>query len=219
MPRFLYKAKKGPTEIIEGEIDAEDEDAALGKISALGLVPVKLDAASAEAPIKEKIPHSAGAGRTARTSETRDRGVSTTPSNPLQARIPYKDLHIFTRQFAILLKASVPLLRIFEILQTQTQNAKFRSVLKDMQNALREGASLSETLGRYPRIFSQVYLSMVHAGEVSGTLDKVLMRLAEFAEKEAEVRSRVSRAALPRCGVSTTFGRLISPGSTIGSRS
>jgi len=125
-----------------------------------------------------------------------DEGESLTDAAKERARISYKDLHIFTRQFSILMKANVPLLRIFEVLQTQAQNPKFRQILRDVQAALRQGGSLSEVLGQYPKIFSQMYLSMVHSGEVSGTLDKVLTRLSEFAEKESEIRSRVQAAVI-----------------------
>jgi general secretion pathway protein F len=185
MPRFLYKAKKGPTEIVQGEIDAETEDAALGKITSSGLVPIKLEPA-----IKIKVVDSSTGKTTAAPTETK----AFTPTERAKARIRYDDLHIFTRQFAILLKASVPLLRIFEVLKNQTQNPKFRNILTDIQASLREGASLSETLQQYPKIYSHIYINMIHSGEVSGTLDKVLLQLASFAEKEAEIRSKVQSA-------------------------
>lgn len=201
MPRFVYKAKKGPQEIIEGEIDAENEDAALGKISGLGLVPLRLQtlAGSPQEP--------------AHSSQPSPKGVSdaqVTPGPKGGVRVSYKDLNIFTRQFAILLKASVPLMKIFETLQSQASNKKFRQVLQDIQSALREGASLSNALGAYPKIFSQLYINMINSGEISGTMDKVLMRLAEFAEKEAEVRSRVQSAVvypffLLLVGIATIF--------------
>lgn len=186
MPQFRYKAKKGPTEIIEGEIDAENEDAALGKIAALGLIPIKLE------PLTSGPPEAASASFPASPAAF----ALLTPQNKAKLTVTYRDLNVFTRQFAILLKANVPLLRIFQVLQTQTQSLKFRQALWDMQNSLREGGSLSEVLASYPRIFSQIYISMIHAGEVSGTLDQVLTRLAEFAEKEAEVRSRIQAALI-----------------------
>ncbi len=184
MPSFFYKAKKGPGEIVEGEIDAENEDAALGKISGLGLIPVKITLNTGEAPAA--VFSKAAAPDAPIPSLNADLRK--------KIRITYKELNIFTRQFAILLKASVPLLRIFEILQTQAKSVKFRAVLKDIQEALRQGSALSEVLSAYPKIFSQVYVSMVQAGEVSGTLSEVLARLADFAEKESEIRSRVQSA-------------------------
>ncbi len=196
--KFNYKAKKGPTEIIEGDIEAESQDAALAKISSLGLIPVKITSSS---------PGSPAPSNKSRTPELPQSEASIKRD---KTRVSYKDLNIFTRQFAILLKASVPLLRIFEILQSQTTNPKFQIVLKDIQDSLRQGASLSDALGQYPKIFSQVYVSMVQAGEVSGTLDKVLLQLSEFAERDAEVRARVQGAIvyplfLLAMGIATIF--------------
>lgn len=193
MPRFIYKAKKGPTEVVQGEINAEDEDSALGKISAMGLIPIKLQAATpgmqvpAEpTPVTKKV-------------STAKKEKPEKPSAPVKIdeakiKIPLKDLNIFTRQFAILLKANVQLLKSFQVLQIQTSNVKFKEVLKKVQNALKEGSSLSEALQLFPRIFNNIYVSLIHSGEVSGTLDKVMLRLADFAERDAEVRSRVKSA-------------------------
>lgn len=185
--KFVYKAKKGPTEVVEDVIDADNEEAALAKISSMGLIPVKISHSTSGPSIapQPKAEQKASAVQTPAGSIVR-----------AKARIPYKQLNIFTRQFAILMRASVPLLRIFEILQSQTSNLKFQAILKDIQDLLRQGASLSDALSQYPKIFSQVYVSMVQAGEVSGTLDKVLIRLSEFAEKEAEVRARVQGAVV-----------------------
>ncbi len=182
--RFIYKAKKGPGEIIQGEVEADNEDAALGKITAAGLVPVKLT------PIGLEIPSPASGKR---------EGIAETAPvnfNRQQVRITHRDLNVFTRQFAILSKASVPLLKIFDVLSNQTQNLKFRSVLKEIQKKLQDGGGLSETLAIYPKIFSQIYVSLIHSGEISGTLDQVLAKLAEFAEKEAETRAKVQSAMI-----------------------
>ena len=206
MPFFVYKAKKGPTEIVEGEIDAENEDAAIGKISALGLIPVKVASAeSAPGPAPKKNPVEADEPAPAVTPKE-----AKITSGREKIRVPHKELNVFTRQFAILMNASVPLLRIFGILEAQAKSPKFKRILEDIQESLRQGAVLSECLGQYKRIFSQLYVSMVSSGEVSGTLDKVLMRLAIFAEKDAELRGRVRNALvyplfLLLMGIATVF--------------
>lgn len=186
MPHFIYKAKKGPQEIVQGELDAENEEAALGKISSLGLIPVKLEASEGRISSSktETAPH-----------QPADETVLSA-SEKSRARISHRELNIFTRQFAILLKASVPLLKIFDVMKMQTRNLKFQRILHSMQQALREGGSLSDVMAQYPRIFSQMYMNMIHSGEVSGTLDQVLIRLAEFVDKEAEIRSRVRSALI-----------------------
>lgn len=187
MPQYHYKAKKGPAEVVEGEIEADSEDAAVAKISSWGLIPVKISIFAFGRSITVTPKENAKARESVQSAGSIARE---------KARIRYKQLNIFTRQFAILLKASVPLLRIFEILQAQTADPKFQAILKDIQDLLRQGASLSDALSNYPKIFSRVYVSMVQAGEVSGTLDKVLLRLSEFAEREAEVRARVQGAVV-----------------------
>lgn len=187
MPLFLYKAKKGPEEIVQGTLEAENEDAALGKITERGLVAIQLH------PVQELTP--AVSVPEAEEIKTKEQGKGLfSQAQKKKIRVSHKELNVFTRQFAIILKAHVPLLKIFEILQTQTASAKFRKVLRDIQSLLREGESISAALKQYPRIFSEIYASMVHAGEVSGTLDKVLGQLAEFSEKEAEIRTKVQNA-------------------------
>lgn len=196
--KFIYKAKKGPSEIVQGEIDAETEDAAFGEISAQGLVPIKLTPA--------------GGVQAAPAKKTPEPVKDDTPVkiNKGQVRIPHKELNIFIRQFSIMQRASVPLLKIFEVLQKQTHNRKFQEILRQIQDNIRGGSSLSESLRGYPKIFSPLFVNMVSSGEVSGTLDKVLMRLADFSEQEAEIRSKVKAALiypafLFLAGVATVF--------------
>ena len=191
--KFLYKAKKGPTEIVEGEIDAENEDAALGKISGLGLIPVKLFSPEGAAAAAESAAQSSKAPKAAAQAVPMDTSPLTSAAKA-SVRVSHKNVDVFTRQFAILMKASVPLLRIFQILQAQTTHKKFNQVLQNIQDSLRQGGSLSETLGEYPRIFPPIYVNMVNSGEASGTLEKVLIKLAEFSEREAEIRSKVKSA-------------------------
>ncbi len=182
MPRYLYKAKKGPAEIVQGEIDAENEAAALTKLTGWGLVPLKLE------PEGTAAAASRGGGGTA--------GAGAAPEAKNRVRASHQDMNIFTRQFSILSKASVPLLKIFDVLSHQSGNVKFRSALTEIKGSLSQGSSLSEVLAEYPRLFSQVYVSLIHSGEMSGTLDQVLARLAEFADKESEMRNKVRSALI-----------------------
>ncbi|MSR77434.1 MAG: type II secretion system F family protein [Candidatus Omnitrophica bacterium] len=192
MPKFNYKAKKGPTEIVQGEIDAESEDAALGKIAAQGLIPLKLESLS-----KQAAP--------APSAAPRKKEAPTPSSGPVKAldlaekaklQIKRRDFEIFTRQFAILLKANVPLLRIFGVLQKQADHPAFKLLLTDIQDQIRAGNSLSDALRNYPRIFNALYVNMIESGEISGTLDVVLRRLSDFSQKEAEIRSKIQSAMI-----------------------
>ena len=190
--KFAYKAKKGPTEVVQGELEAENEDAALGKVASLGLVPIRITEISAatgqvvsrvekKSPVKPKIQEAA---------------PPISLGDRAKVRVSHKELNIFTRQFSILTKASVPLLKIFDVLSLQTQSSKFKAALMDMQKTLRDGGGLSDTLAHYPRIFSQIYVNLINSGEISGTLDQVLGQLAEFADKDEETRSKVQSAMI-----------------------
>lgn len=190
MAKYFYKAKKGPEEIIQGELDADNEDQALGKLAAQGLIPIRLGLTPVEGGSKASAPARDHASALPNT------GVSGKAADLSRIKIRRRDFDIFTRQFAILLRANVPLLRIFSVLQTQAADSQFKTLLVDIQDKIRAGSSLSDALRNYPRVFSQLYVSMIEAGEVSGMLDAILVRLADFSEKEAEIRSRVQAALI-----------------------
>lgn len=103
---------------------------------------------------------------------------------------------VFARQMAVLLDAGVPLLRGINILEDQTDNEEFRRILGEIGQAIQGGASFSETLAAHSRAFDGLFVNMVRAGETGGVLDVVLERLAEFAEKNYELKSKVRSATM-----------------------
>ena len=100
----------------------------------------------------------------------------------------------FTRQLSTLLESGIPINVSLEMLQGQAPKAKLRDVLVDMQQALEEGTSFADACGRHPDIFPPMYVSMVHIGEETGSLDVALVRVADFIEKEDSAAGRVRRA-------------------------
>jgi len=94
-----------------------------------------------------------------------------------------KDLAIFTRQFAVVLEAGLPIVKSLEILAEQQKNAYFKEVLKDIKVKVETGSSLSDALAEYPKVFDNLYVQMVRSGESSGNLDIVLKRLADYLER------------------------------------
>jgi len=102
---------------------------------------------------------------------------------------------LMTRQLATLLGAGIPLVQALDSLMAQTRNSMLKKVIAQIKGAVNEGSSLTNALGEHPKIFSSVFINMVRAGEASGTLDIVLERLADFAEKKDELQGRF-RAAL-----------------------
>ena len=89
-----------------------------------------------------------------------------------------KDLQIFTRQLATMIDAGLPLVQCLDILANQTENASFKKVLFSVKNSVEQGATFSDSLRRHPKVFDELYVNLVAAGEVGGILDTFLNRLA-----------------------------------------
>lgn len=167
MPVFAYKAKKGPGQTVDGRIEADSQVAALARLDALGLSPILLEPATG--------------------------AVQSDGRRPIR-RIAARDVTVFTRQLAGLLRAGVPILRALLTIQQQSGNAAFRAVLDAIVSAVQDGRMLSETLAGYPALFPELYVNMVRAGESAGMLDEMLLRLAEARERDDELRGKVVAA-------------------------
>jgi len=170
MAIFAYKAKKGPQEIIEGTVEAENRDRAILKIEKMGYVAVHVDLSkddSKQAPI-------------ARFG--------------LFNRVRPKDLTVFTYQLATLVKSKVTLFEAINILSTQTENVSLRNIIVYMLGELKDGKTLSESMRKYPKVFPPLYINMVHSGELGGVLEETLNRLAKFREEDEETKAKISSA-------------------------
>jgi|GEM_PF-62271 len=166
MPIYIYKAKKENAETAVGEVEAQNADAAIDAVSRLGLIPVSVD---------EKTTDSAGK-----------------PMRSGQVRL--KELYVFTRQLANLLRSGVPLLQAIEVLGKQNRNAYFARVLRDVRENVRNGRSLSASLSDHPQIFSDLFVAMTRAGEESGKLPELLNNLTLHYRKQDEIATRVRGA-------------------------
>jgi type II secretory pathway component PulF len=185
MPIYIYKAKKGPTEIIDGEIDALSQDDAVEKLNILGLVAVSL----AERQIRQEIiPEGAKQSQKEISSPVYSLRVTTATSIRIQ------DVGIFTLQLSSLIKAGVPVLRALTLISQQTENKVLAKVTDELGKQIKDGKMLSEAMSQYPRIFNNLYVNMVKAGEKSGTLDGVLQNLAEYRQEEEDIRQKLQAA-------------------------
>jgi type II secretion system protein F len=172
MRKFLYKARDHDRRMVEGSLEAETEQEALAKLSDMGCFPLSIEREDAVAD-GQPAPRSSG----------------------LLTTIRRRELTLFTRQLADLLESGLTLMRGLDVLREQMEHPRVREVLAEVGSRVRDGRSLSESLGIYPRIFSPLYISMVRSGEVGGMLGGVLARLADITEKEEEVYVKI-RAAL-----------------------
>jgi general secretion pathway protein F len=173
VPVFEYKGLNRSGSNVRGSIDADNNRSARARLKKDGIFVVDLkDKGKAERKIKNS--------RT--TVSTRGVGV--------------QDLSMMTRQLATLIKANIPLVESLAAVSEQVENVTLSVVLSDIKNAVNEGGSFHKALSKYPRIFDNIYVSMCEAGEMSGTLDMILMRLAEFKESQSAITSKVRSALM-----------------------
>lgn len=104
------------------------------------------------------------------------------------------DLALMTRQLATLIKARIQIVEALSALVDQSENPKLKAILSEVRQKVNEGSSLARALGDYPKVFNNVYVNMVEAGEASGTLDVVLLRLADFTEGQRKLKSKIKGA-------------------------
>jgi len=111
-------------------------------------------------------------------------------------RVTAKNLVVFSRQFAVMLKATVPVVRALRILVKQTSNPKLKVVLSEVADEVDGGMRLSQALARHPKIFSDFFVAMIKSGETSGRLDEVLEYLADQQEKDYDLMSKIKGAMI-----------------------
>ena len=189
MPRFSYTAIDSGGDEKQGTLTAVTLENAVADLKARGLFPTavseeqELLAAVATGKSSLAIP---GGAVPARPS------FSLRP--PFLRPVQPRELMLFTRQLATLLRAGMPLLRGLETLAMHERNARFRAIITALAAHIRSGGTLSEGLARHPRVFDWLYLSMIRAGEAGGMLDTVLDRQARFLEKSRQLRGKVKAA-------------------------
>ena len=174
MPTYLYKAKTEKGETKAGIREARSEEDLAHILRENGLILI----ASEVAETREK----GGAANFFENLLTRVRGV------------PLKEKMMFAKHLSVMIKAGVSLDSSLQILAKQTNNYKFKEIIKDLSSQIRKGVSFSYALSNYPNVFDNLFVSMVKVGEVSGTLEEVLRLLAEQMRKEDQLRSRVKGA-------------------------
>lgn len=113
---------------------------------------------------------------------------------PFKKGVATKDLAVFTRQFATMVNAGLPLVQCMDILASQTENERFQGIQKQVMFDVESGSTLSEALGKHPDTFDNLFVNMVDAGETGGILDTILVRLAEYIEKAESLKRKVKGA-------------------------
>mgnify|MGYP000462778598 CR=1 FL=1 len=170
MPFFEYQAiDNKKKEKVKAEVEAVDEEVAFHLIDQKNLTLINL---------REK------------------KKKSSLLSVSFLNRVTAKNLVVFSRQFAVMLKATVPVVRALRILVKQTSNPKLKVVLSEVADEVDGGMRLSQALARHPKIFSDFFVAMIKSGETSGRLDEVLEYLADQQEKDYDLMSKIKGAMI-----------------------
>ncbi|MDI6774744.1 MAG: type II secretion system F family protein [Verrucomicrobiota bacterium] len=185
MPRFRYVAMDSKGVETQGIIDAENQSQALSIIRSKGFFPTKINEIGAD-----------GKTMAAPKAQVEAKGIHKEIRLPafLRRGVKAKVLMIFTRQLATLVDAGLPLLRGLRILLKQEANPALRDALSGMGESVEGGSTFSEALAQHPKIFDNLFVNMVKAGEAGGVLEVVLIRLAEFMEKAERIKNKIKSA-------------------------
>lgn len=109
-------------------------------------------------------------------------------------KVKLKDMSIFCRQFSTMVDAGVSLVRSLDVLGEQTQSPKLKRIIREIQVEVESGQTLSKSMAKYPKVFSNLFVGLIRAGEVGGVLEEALQRLSHFLEKDMELRRKVKAA-------------------------
>jgi type IV pilus assembly protein PilC len=180
MSEFVWEARARSGELRKGVMDADDEPAVQARLRSQQLMPTK---------IKKK-----------------SKGFNLS----IGTGVDLKEVVTFTRLFATMIDAGLPIVQCLDILCNQTDNKAFAVVLRDVKANVEQGATFSDSLRRHPKIFDQLYVNLVQAGEVGGILDTILNRLAVYNEKAIKLRRQVKGAMVYPSAVLIIFTGVLS---------
>ena len=177
MSTYNYTVRDSNGEIVAGTIDADTQDTVISKLKNMGYYIVSID----------------------RPREEKKKFQNKTLSFSFFNRIKIRDMVVFTRQFATLISSGMSLLESLIVLEKQTTNPKFKTIISEIRMYVESGHSLSESMERYPNVFNRLFVSLIRAGEAGGLLDRTMNDLAGFLEKEEEIKMKIrNKTAYPK---------------------
>jgi type IV pilus assembly protein PilC len=172
MASFAYVATDKTGKEVKGNQDASNKDALIKALRGKGLMVKSVQEEKAIAKAKQK----SGGFRL------------------FGGKVALKDLSIFCRQFATMINAGVSLVRCLDVLEMQTTSVRLKEIIRDIEQEVQGGATLSRSMNKFPKVFTNLTVGLVRAGEVGGVLDETLERLAGFLENDMALRRKVKSA-------------------------
>ncbi len=179
MAEFVWEARARTGELRKGVMEADDEPAVQARLRGQQLMPTKIKKKAVAFNLKF------GTG------------------------VDLRDVVTFTRLFATMIDAGLPIVQCLDILCNQTDNKNFAVVLRDVKANVEQGATFSDSLKRHPKVFDQLYVNLVQAGEVGGILDTILQRLAVYYEKAIKLRRQLRGAMVYPSAVLVIFAGVL----------
>lgn len=173
MPTFQYTVRDGSGQVKTGVKEAENQGVLARQLREQGFTVAK---------IKQTR------GLTSKSSAVAK------PKGLVKGGVKLTELSIYCRQFSTMIDAGVSLVRCLSVLQEQSQSVRLRRITADIQSEVEAGNSLSKAMQKYPRVFNNLFVGLVRAGEVGGVLEESLQRLSYFLEKDVELRRKVKAA-------------------------
>jgi type IV pilus assembly protein PilC len=164
MAEWVWEARARTGEMRKGVMDAEDKESVSQRLKSQNLNPVTIK--------KKGVPLKLSFG----------------------SPVTSQELVVFIRQFATMIDAGLPLVQCLEILSSQGDNKAFNAVLKDVKNTVEGGSTFSDSLKRHPKVFDELFVNLVAAGEMGGILDTILNRLGVYIEKRVKLQRQVRGA-------------------------
>jgi len=196
MATFQYIAKDSTGAERRGTVEAGDRTSAIAAVRAQGLLPTALGEVKGASPAAAKKSPKVASAPKKGGALNKEIKINIKLPKFLQGRIKTKVLTQFTRQLATLVNAGLPLMRGIEVLKRQMKDPQMLEALNGISENIAAGGTFSESLTAYPKIFDNLYVNMVKAGEAGGVLEVVLGRLAEFAEKSERIKNKVKGAMI-----------------------
>lgn len=176
MPTYAYEALDKSGRTVKGVIDASNEDVIIEKLRGMGYYPHKV--------VQQK-------------QKMGEVDILALPGlKNIFHRVKTKHLTTFTRQLATLIDAGLPILRSLRILEEQVESVVFKEKIAEMSKSIEEGSSLSDSMAKHKKVFDNLFVNMIRAGEIGGVLEAVLNKIADFLEKRQALISKVRKALI-----------------------
>ena len=167
MPVYKWEGRARDGKVRKGTLEAPNEAVVTAQLRSQGILPTRIKKSVGQ--IEVKIPG-------------------------FKPKVKTKDIVVFTRQFATMIDAGLPLVQCLEILSSQQENPTFKEVILKVKEDVEAGSTFADALAKHPKVFDRLYVNLVNAGEVGGILDTILNRLAAYIEKAMNLRKKVKGA-------------------------